>query len=170
MSDKNMENEVVDVETGEIMDSDLSVIDDSAVTTDIVTELTQGVNYFTTFKNELVSDDKEIRESAIEKLMGALLGADKSIEDCVGETIYISEIVSYYERRKNGDILPIFILYGDDGTTYVTGSKGVYNSLKKIIPLIGSIDLRNKPYGIKVQKVKVEQGQCTIFKPVGFKK
>lgn len=163
---EEMKNEVVitenevDADTGEILIPKENSADD------IVRELTEGVKYFSTFNDKLIAND----EDAITKLLNAMLTADHNVEDYIGQTIYITDIVSYYDRRENGDILPIFIIFDDKGETYVTGSKGVYNSLKKILPLLMKINLNEKPYGVKLEKVQAKNGKATILKAVGFKK
>ena len=105
--------------------------------------------------------DLNTEESRIE-LFNATESADVLLNDIVGQTITINNI--YVEKNpikevddETGEVTfngvkYRTILFDTDGKTYATGSYGVYNSVRKMIDLLG-INIINK--GIKVEVIKV---------------
>lgn len=105
--------------------------------------------------------DLNTEESRIE-LFNATESADVLLNDIVGQTITINNI--YVEKNpikevddETGEVTfngvkYRTILFDTDGQTYATGSYGVYNSVRKMIDLLG-INIINK--GIKVEVIKV---------------
>lgn len=105
--------------------------------------------------------DLNTEESRIE-LFNATESADVLLNDIVGQTITINNI--YVEKNpikevddETGEVTfngvkYRTILFDTDGQTYATGSYGIYNSVRKMIDLLG-INIINK--GIKVEVIKV---------------
>ena len=105
--------------------------------------------------------DLNTEEARID-LFNATESADVLLNDCVGQTIVINNI--YVEKNpikevddETGEVTfngvkYRTILFDENGQTYATGSYGVYNSVRKMIDLLG-INIINK--GIKVEVIKV---------------
>lgn len=101
-------------------------------------------------------------EEARVDLFNATESADVLLNDIVGQTITVNNI--YVEKNpikevddETGEVTfngvkYRTILFDTDGQTYATGSYGVYNSVRKMIDLLG-INIINK--GIKVEVIKV---------------
>lgn len=101
-------------------------------------------------------------EEARVDLFNATESADVLLNDIVGQTITVNNI--YVEKNpikevddETGEVTfngvkYRTILFDVDGQTYATGSYGVYNSVRKMIDLLG-INIINK--GIKVEVIKV---------------
>ena len=101
-------------------------------------------------------------EDARVDLFNATESADILLNDIVGQTLTINNI--YIEKNpvkeiddETGEVTfngvkYRTILFDTDGRTYATGSYGVYNSVRKMIDLLG-INIINK--GIKVEVIKV---------------
>lgn len=101
-------------------------------------------------------------EEARVDLFNATESADVLLNDIVGQTIVINNI--YIEKNpikevndETGEVTfegvkYRTILFDVDGQTYATGSYGIYNSVRKMIDLLG-VNIINK--GIKVEVIKV---------------
>jgi hypothetical protein len=101
-------------------------------------------------------------EEARVDLFNATESADVLLNDIVGQTIIINNI--YIEKNpikevndETGEVTfegvkYRTILFDVDGQTYATGSYGIYNSVRKMIDLLG-VNIINK--GIKVEVIKV---------------
>ena len=101
-------------------------------------------------------------EEARVDLFNATESADVLLNDIVGQTIVINNI--YIEKNpikevndETGEVTfegvkYRTILFDTDGQTYATGSYGIYNSVRKMIDLLG-VNIINK--GIKVEVIKV---------------
>ena len=101
-------------------------------------------------------------EEARVDLFNATESADILLNDIVGQTLTINNI--YIEKNpvkeiddETGEVTfngvkYRTILFDTDGRTYATGSYGVYNSVRKMIDLLG-VNIINK--GIKVEVIKV---------------
>ena len=101
-------------------------------------------------------------EEARVDLFNATESADILLNDIVGQTLTINNI--YVEKNpvkeiddETGEVTfngvkYRTILFDVDGRTYATGSYGVYNSVRKMIDLLG-VNIINK--GIKVEVIKV---------------
>lgn len=101
-------------------------------------------------------------EEARVDLFNATESADVLLNDIVGQTLTINNI--YIEKNpvkeiddETGEVTfngvkYRTILFDTDGRTYATGSYGVYNSVRKMIDLLG-VNIINK--GIKVEVIKV---------------
>ena len=105
--------------------------------------------------------DLNTEESRVD-LFNATESADVLLNDIVGQTIVINNI--YIEKNpikevndETGEVTfegvkYRTILFDVDGQTYATGSYGIYNSVRKMIDLLG-VNIINK--GIKVEVIKV---------------
>ena len=105
--------------------------------------------------------DINSEESRID-LYNATEGADVLLNDIVGQTIVINNV--YLEKNpikeindETGEVTfegvkYRTILFDEKGKTYATGSYGVYNSVRKMLELLGIELLHN---GIKVEVIKV---------------
>ena len=105
--------------------------------------------------------DLNTEEARID-LFNATESADVLLNDIVGQTIVINNI--YVEKNpvkevndETGEVTfngvkYRTILFDEDGKTYATGSYGVYNSVRKMLDLLG-VSIINK--GIKVEVIKV---------------
>lgn len=95
-------------------------------------------------------------------LFNATEGADLLLNDIIGQVITINDI--YIEKNpikevneETGEVTfdgikYRTILFDEDGKTYVTGSYGVYNVVRKMIDLLGIEVIKS---GIKVEVIKV---------------
>ena len=111
--------------------------------------------------------DLNTEESRIE-LFNATESADVLLNDIVGQTITINNI--YVEKNpikevddETGEVTfngvkYRTILFDVDGQTYATGSYGVYNSVRKMIDLLG-INISNKGTKVEVIKVPTKDGK-----------
>lgn len=105
--------------------------------------------------------DLNTEEARID-LFNATESADVLLNDIVGQQIVIKDI--YIEKNpikevddETGEVTfngvkYRTILFDDKGQTYATGSYGVYNSVRKMLDLLG-VTLISK--GIKVEVIKV---------------
>ena len=105
--------------------------------------------------------DINSEESRID-LYNATEGADVLLNDIVGTSIVINNV--YLEKNpikeindETGEVTfegvkYRTILFDETGKTYATGSYGVYNSVRKMLELLGIELLHN---GIKVEVIKV---------------
>lgn len=105
--------------------------------------------------------DLNTEEARID-LFNATESADVLLNDIVGQQIVIKDI--YIEKNpikevddETGEVTfngvkYRTILFDDKGQTYATGSYGVYNSVRKMLDLLG-VSLISK--GIKVEVIKV---------------
>ena len=105
--------------------------------------------------------DLNTEEARID-LFNATESADVLLNDIVGQQIIIKDI--YIEKNpikevddETGEVTfngvkYRTILFDDKGQTYATGSYGVYNSVRKMLDLLG-VSLISK--GIKVEVIKV---------------
>ena len=105
--------------------------------------------------------DLNTEEARID-LFNATESADVLLTDIVGQVITIKDI--YIEKNpikevddESGEVTfngvkYRTILFDENGQTYATGSYGVYNSVRKMLDLLG-VQMINK--GIKVEVIKV---------------
>lgn len=105
--------------------------------------------------------DLNTEEARID-LFNATESADVLLNDIVGQVITIKDI--YIEKNpikevddETGEVTfngvkYRTILFDENGQTYATGSYGVYNSVRKMLDLLG-VQMINK--GIKVEVIKV---------------
>lgn len=90
------------------------------------------------------------------QMFNALEKCDIKLNDIVGEIITIKDI--YIEEneiidKETGEIKNKYrtILFDENGKTYVTGSYGIYNVLKKLVTIYGTPDF----WGENGKKAKV---------------
>ena len=111
----------------------------------------------------------KVAESEKEKkeLFNALETCDALLNDCVGQEIEIKDI--YVEEKQvvdeeTGELKAKFrtILFDKSGQTYVTGSYGIYNVLKKIVQIYGLPEVWEKPLKVKVVKRPMGNGKHSL--------
>ena len=111
--------------------------------------------------------DLNTEESRVD-LFNATESADVLLNDIVGQTIVINNI--YIEKNpikevndETGEVTfegvkYRTILFDTDGQTYATGSYGIYNSVRKMIDLLG-VNIINKGMKVEVIKVPTKDGK-----------
>ena len=100
------------------------------------------------------------------KLFNALEKCDALLNDCEGSEIDLADI--YVEEKQIDEeggerkLKYRTILFDANGQTYVTGSYGIYNVLKKIIGIYGLPDTWESPLKVKVEKKPLMNGKRTL--------
>ena len=112
-------------------------------------------------------DSKESRV----KLYNGTENADVLINDIVGKTIdvqdvYIEAIPKEEADEKTGEIKTTIkyrtILFDKKGTTYATGSYGIYNSIVKLVNMFGEDLLHSEGLKVEVVKVPTKDGKTKL--------
>lgn len=100
-------------------------------------------------------------------LFNALEQCDVLLNDCVGNEIAIKDI--YCEERdifdnESGEVKKKYrtILFDENGQTYVTGSYGIYNVIKKIVTIYGLPTSWENPLKVKVSKRPIGNGKQSL--------
>lgn len=112
-------------------------------------------------------DSKESRV----KLYNGTENADVLINDIVGKTIdvqdvYIEAIPKEEIDEKTGEVRTTTkyrtILFDKKGTTYATGSYGIYNSIVKLVNMFGEDLLHAEGLKVEVVKVPTKDGKTKL--------
>lgn len=112
-------------------------------------------------------DSKESRV----KLYNGTENADVLINDIVGKTIdvqdvYIEAIPKEEVDEKTGEVRTTTkyrtILFDKKGTTYATGSYGIYNSIVKLVNMFGEDLLHTEGLKVEVVKVPTKDGKTKL--------
>ena len=112
-------------------------------------------------------DSKESRV----KLYNGTENADVLINDIVGKTIdvhdvYIEAIPKEEVDEKTGELRTTTkyrtILFDSKGTTYATGSYGIYNSIVKLVNMFGEDLLHTEGLKVEVVKVPTKDGKTKL--------
>lgn len=112
-------------------------------------------------------DSKESRV----KLYNGTENADVLINDIVGKTIdvqdvYIEAIPKEEIDEKTGEVRTTTkyrtILFDKKGTTYATGSYGIYNSIVKLVNMFGEDLLHSEGLKVEVVKVPTKDGKTKL--------
>lgn len=112
-------------------------------------------------------DSKESRV----KLYNGTENADVLINDIVGKTIdvqdvYIEAIPKEEIDEKTGEVRTTTkyrtILFDKKGTTYATGSYGIYNSIVKLVSMFGEDLLHTEGLKVEVVKVPTKDGKTKL--------
>lgn len=116
-------------------------------------------------RSYLSIEPKTIEEK--KEVFNALESCDNLLNDCVGKEIEIKNI--YIEEHEDvkgetGEVKSKFrtIIFAKEGTTYATGSYGVYNAIMRIIAIYGSPELWEEPIRVKVIKRKIKDNKTSL--------
>lgn len=119
-------------------------------------------NIKSTYCSKIAKTDEEKKA-----LFNALEKCDILLNDIVGQDIEIKDI--FCEEReivdeKTGELKKKYrtILFDTDGKSYVTGSYGIYNVLKKIFAVYGLPSTWSNPIKVKVDKKKINDGKTSL--------
>lgn len=112
--------------------------------------------------SKLVKTEEEKKQ-----LFNALETCDALLNDCVGTEIELKDI--YVEERQTvdeetGELKTKYrtILFDVNGQTYVTGSYGIYNIIKKIVRIYGLPTEWENPLKVKVAKRPIGNGKQSL--------
>ena len=72
------------------------------------------------------------------------------------------------QETGEAQVCPRIVLISDDGTTYVTISKGVYNSLKNLCAIIGTPETWKAPVKVKVIQRAIKERKMLSLDAVDF--
>lgn len=133
-----------------------------------VNEETKGeLTLFSEIKQNVYCSKVTETEKEKKELFNALESCDALLNDCVGQEIEIKDI--YVEEKQvvdeaTGELKTKYrtILFDKSGQTYVTGSYGIYNVLKKIISIYGLPTTWEKPLKVKVAKRSIGNGKSSL--------
>lgn len=97
--------------------------------------------------------------------------ADGVVADHIDESILLKDLfLQKYEKidEETGEVITRTrtILISADGTSYASASKGLYNSVLKLIALLGKPDEWDEPIEIKVKEVSIDKGKTYTITPV----
>ena len=117
-------------------------------------------------------------------LYNALETCDNLVNDCVGAVInlknvyierrlkdYEEELDSSYVDSETGEVIDKktvqktkyrTILFADDGTTYATGSYGIYNAVAKLIATFGDPETWEEPITVEFAKRPIGNGKTSL--------
>lgn len=117
-------------------------------------------------------------------LYNALETCDNLVNDCVGAKfglvdVYVEKRVREYEEEvdtptvdsETGEVHDTkqvektkyrTILFAEDGTTYATGSYGIFNSVSKIINAFGEPANWTEPLMVEIAKRPIGDGKSTL--------
>ena len=116
-------------------------------------------------------------------LYNALETCDNLANNCIGakfglKDVYVEKRVRKYDEEletpevdENGVVHEVgkvektkyrTILFAEDGTTYATGSYGIFNSVSKIIGSFGEPSTWEKPIMVEIAKRPIGDGKSTL--------
>lgn len=106
-------------------------------------------------------------------LYKAMNNPDESLSDYINEIVTIRHIfiqpIELSDQETGGvQVCPRIVLISDDGTTYVTISKGVYNSLKNLCAIIGTPETWKAPVKVKVIQRTIKERKMLSLDAVDF--
>lgn len=106
-------------------------------------------------------------------LYKAMNNPDESLSDHINEIvtirhIFIQPVELPNQETGEGQVCPRIVLISDDGTTYVTISKGVYNSLKSLCAIIGTPETWKAPVKVKVIQRTIKERKMLSLDAVNF--
>lgn len=118
--------------------------------TDFIGKLTAVTQSFCSF-----NADTEEKRKALFKGMNQ---PDKILKDCVNEVIELKDLYIEVVELTNEDTgevqsAPRIVLFDKDGVSYQCVSLGIYNCLRKLFMVFGSIETWKKPLKVKVKQV-----------------
>ena len=98
---------------------------------------------------------------------------DESLGDHINEIvtirhIFIQPVELVNQETGEAQVCPRIVLISDDSTTYVTISKGVYNSLKNICTIIGTPETWKAPVKVKVIQRTIKERKMLSLDAVDF--
>lgn len=139
-----------------------TVADDNSFTVGIADSLSIG-----TGDTEIIFNTMPTTTTAEKKaLFNACNGDTKRIGDFVNKTIPVAHIVVERVEIKNEETgvfeaAPRTIIVSPDGTGYTAVSKGVFNSVKKIIKIFGLPEFWDEPLSVEV--IQITKGKNNIL-------
>lgn len=101
-------------------------------------------------------------------LFNAVQNPDKRLSDIVGETIEIKHVLAEMvelPNEKTGEMntAPRIVFIDPKGTSYVSVSVGIYNSVRKVFQVFGEPSTWDKPLKVKVKQInKADKRILTI--------
>lgn len=117
-------------------------------------------------------------------LYNALETCDNLVNNCVGAkfglvNVYVEKRVHEYEEKvetptadvETGEVKDTkqvektkyrTILFAEDGTTYATGSYGIFNSVSKIVSAFGEPSTWKEPLMVEIAKRPIGDGKSTL--------
>lgn len=122
---------------------------------------------FSGVKQNIYCSKKAETDEEKKELFNVLESCDVLLIDCVGQEIEIQDI--YVEEKQvidetTGELKNKYrtILFDVTGQTYVTGSYGIYNVLKKIVGIYGLPYSWQQPLKVKVAKRPIGNGKQSL--------
>lgn len=106
-------------------------------------------------------------------LYKAMNNPDERLSDHINEIvtirhIFIQPIELPDQETGEVQISPRIVLISDDGTTYATISKGIYNSLKNLCTIIGTPETWKAPVKVKVIQRTIKERKMLSLDAVDF--
>lgn len=106
-------------------------------------------------------------------LYKAMNNPDERLSDHINEIVTIRHIFIQpieLPNQETGEvqISPRIVLISDDGTTYATISKGIYNSLKNLCTIIGTPETWKAPVKVKVIQRTIKERKMLSLDAVDF--
>ena len=100
-------------------------------------------------------------------LYNVLQNCDKAVADCLDTPIHLRNVVAQKYNKVDdvtGEVTENVrtILIDEDGTSYGSASKGLFNSLTMLFSTFGMPDTWTKSIPIKVVETKTRKGQKTF--------
>lgn len=129
----------------------LAVLDEE---TGFIGELTSKVTSYTSLP--MVTDEDK------ENAYNLTSNPNQRVSDNVGKIInlkhvYVESITLTNDQTGEVNTAPRIILIDDKGIGYVSVSKGIFNSVKKIFQLFGTPDMWSKPIKVEVKQVTIKE-------------
>lgn len=101
-------------------------------------------------------------------LYNAVKKCDVKIADIVGQTIKVKDVMirQWFKKLEDGSEEERYttILFGDDGKTYVTGSKPFFFSISQVFTMFGEPDTWEEPLALQIVQQPVPNSN---FKSLG---
>lgn len=97
-------------------------------------------------------------------LFNALEQADALLNDVVGTEINLTNVyIHRYEKlnEETGEVDPKvrIILFDENGTSYATGSFGIFNIIGRILEVFGTPDTWSEPLKVRVVKKDIQNNR-----------
>lgn len=107
-------------------------------------------------------------EESASMLFKAMNQPDESLSEHINETlditnIFIQPVPMANEETGEVQMQPRIVLFGSDGKTYVSISKGIYNSLKNMCAICGTPETWKSPITIKVGQRQIKERRMLTF-------
>lgn len=142
----------IDAATGEIIYQSLTLVE----------EFQKGSTDFIT---GLPADDSPLSKAMLYQAINSNNG---SVDELINKDIDLANFMIYpaHMLDQQGQVVPIkrSVLILEDGTTYGCSAEGVFNSLSKIVAMMGMPDQWAGTLPVKIRKQKTRQGfQTTLI-------